>query len=300
MGENTLVDDDGIEVFYRTWVPDSPKGIVLVLHGMSEHSGRYRRFAEALAGAGYAVYADDHRGFGHTAASTGPGLAGPRGFDGVLDSIHAVQERALHDVGELPVVVFGHSMGSMFAQVYAQEHASELAGVVLCGTSGPMPELEEMVTGLKAAVDGGAGDAPLDMLGSFNAAFEPSRTPYDWLSRDEAEVDAYIADPMAGDAAPVTLGYAYGVLELLTKGSDPERLALLPKGLPVLLITGMADPVSNGGATVKELEARYLDQELDVSSYYYPEARHELLNEINRDDVQRDVIGWLDGVIDKA
>ncbi len=294
MDEKTLVDEDGVEIFYRRWLPEGPPAaIVMVLHGASEHSGRYARFATALAGAGYAVYADDHRGFGKTAPATGVGHAGPRGFDGVLDSIYAVQAQALADVGALPVVVFGHSMGSVFTQVYAQQHASELAGFILCGSFGPSPQLGEMVAGLQAAVDAGAGETPLDSLGPFNTPFEPARTPFDWLSRDEKEVDAYIADPMCGEGNPLTVDYAFGVISLLSRGTDPAQIASIGAGKPVLLITGGADPVSTGGETVRVLEGLYRDAGLSVTAHYYPEARHELLNETNREEVDRDIIEWL-------
>jgi alpha-beta hydrolase superfamily lysophospholipase len=290
----TLTDADGIEIFYRRWLPAAdPRAMVLILHGASEHSARYARFGEALAAAGYAAYADDHRGFGNSAAQTGVGRPGPRGFDGVLDAIHAVQQQALADVGPVPVVLFGHSMGSVFAQVYAQQHATELAGFVLCGSFGPSPELAEMVAGIRAAVEAGAGETVLDSLGPFNAPFEPSRTPFDWLSRDEAEVDRYIADPMCGDGAPLTIDYAFGVLDLLSRGTDPTRIVSIGKDKPVLLITGEADPVSNGAETVRTLEALYREAGLAVTARYYPEARHELLNEINRDEVQGDVVSWI-------
>jgi alpha-beta hydrolase superfamily lysophospholipase len=157
----------------------------------------------------------------------------------------------------------------------------------------PTPDLGEMVAGLQAAVDGGMGDQPLDMLGGFNAAFEPARTDFDWLSRDEHEVDAYLADPFCGAGNPLTFGYALGLLELLQRGSDPEAIGKIPSGLPVLLITGAADPVSGGGELVRGLEAAYRDAGLSVESHYYPEARHELLNETNRDEVVGDVTTWM-------
>ncbi len=295
--ENHLVDPDGVEIFYRRWLPDGePRGIVLVLHGMSEHSGRYGRFAEALVEEGLAVYADDHRGFGRTASATGMGVTGPNGFDGVLGSIRAVHERAVSDLGDLPVVVFGHSMGSMFTQAYVQRYP-DLAGFVLSGTAGPAPELAEMAQGMQAMADAGAGDEPIDALGAFNDAFQPSRTDYDWLSRDEAEVDKYLADPMCGEGNPVTAGFLAGLLSLLHDAAQAEAIGRIPTGTPVLLVTGGSDPVSNGGESARVLEGMYRDAGLDVTAHYYPEARHEILNETNRDEVTDDITRWIGRVI---
>ena len=299
--ETTLSDPHDVEIFYRRWLPDEgePRSVVLVLHGMSEHSGRYGRFAEALIGAGHAVYALDHRGFGRTSAVTGPGKTGPGGFDGVLGAIRALHDKAVDEMGSLPVIVFGHSMGSMFTQAYVQQH-HDLAGFVLSGSTSPTPELGELVTGLEAMVEAGAADEVLDALGGFHEPFAPTRTDYDWLSRDEAEVDAYIADPMCGDGNPVTVGFVAGMLGMLRDASGPEAIAAIPDGTPVLLATGEADPVSNGAAAVRTLEQQYRDAGLDVAAKYYPEARHEILNETNRDEVTADIVGWIDGVVGSA
>lgn len=296
--EGTYTDQDGIAVFHRRWLPDGdPSGVVLVLHGMSEHSGRYARFAEALVAQGLAVYADDHRGFGKTAASTGVGATGPRGFDGVLDAIRTMHELATTEHGDVPVVVFGHSMGSVFAQAYVQRH-HDVAGLVLSGGLGPAPELADMVAGIQAIVDAGAGDEPLPILGGFNEAFEPARTGYDWLSRDDAEVDAYLADPMCGEGNPPTARFVAGMLGLLHEVATAEAIAGVPASIPVLLVTGDADPVSNGGESVRVLEDWYRDAGHEVTAHYYPGARHEVLNETNRDEVTADIVRtvatWLD------
>lgn len=299
--ETTLDDDHDVEIFYRRWLPDAgdPRSIVLVLHGMSEHSGRYARFAEALVAEGHAVYALDHRGFGRTSAVTGMGKTGPGGFDGVLGSIRSLQETAVGEFPGLPVIVFGHSMGSMFTQAYVQRH-HDLAGFILSGSAAPTPELGELVTGVQAIVDAGAGDEPLDALGSFNEGFTPARTDYDWLSRDDAEVDEYIADPMCGDGNPVTAGFLAGMLGLLQDAGSEEAIASIAPGTPALLVTGEADPVSNGGEAVRVLEQRYRDAQVDVTAYYYPEARHELLNEVNRDEVTADIVRWIDELVNAS
>jgi alpha-beta hydrolase superfamily lysophospholipase len=189
-------------------------------------------------------------------------------------------------------------MGSFLAQAYIQRHGDGLAGVVLSGSSGGLAELDATIEGLQAFVDAGSGDEPVPILGPLNARFEPARTPFDWLSRDEAEVDAYLADPMTGDDAPLTFGF---VLDMMRTGAhmwDPANEKRIPTTLAVLLITGEEDPVSEGAKTVRELEARYLaNGSKDVTGRYYPGARHELLNETNRDAVQDDVAAWMDRIV---
>lgn len=290
----TFVDTDGVEITYRRWMPPSaPKAIVQIAHGASEHSARYERFATFLSERGYAVYADDHRGHGLTAKATGTGKAGPRGWDGMVDDLVELGDIARGDVGERPLVLFGHSMGSFLAQLFIQRHGDSLAGVVLSGSSGGLAGVGETISALAELPP----DDPAPIFGPLNAPFEPARTPFDWLSRDPDEVDRYVADPMCGDDAPLTIGF---VLDMMRHGQetwDPANERRVPASLPVLLITGEADPVSEGGTTVRALEARYRANGLrDVTGLYYPEARHELLNETNRDEVQRDVAEWLDRV----
>lgn len=295
----TFKDADGVEISYRSWRPaGAPKAVVLVAHGASEHSGRYGRLAAFLVERGYTVYALDHRGHGATASVTGVGKAGPRGWDGMVDDIEELRSLATTESGGAPVVLLGHSMGSFLAQLYSQAYGDRLAGLILSGSAGAMEGLADSVAALDAMVADGAGDQPAALFGAFNAAFEPARTPFDWLSRDEAEVDKYVADPMCGDDAPLTLGFVADMLRHGMQAWDPANEARIPRDLPVLMITGEADPVSQGGKTVRELEERYRSAGLkDVTALYYPEARHELLNETNRDAVQEDVLGWLERVV---
>lgn len=294
----TFTDADGVEISYRVWPAAEPKAAVVIAHGASEHSARYGRFAEFLNGRGYAVYAIDHRGHGLTAQATGVGRAGPRGWEGIIDDLADLVARAREDTGDGPVVLFGHSMGSFVSQVFIQRHGDQLAGVVLSGSAGGMADLGDMIAGLDAFVAQGAGDEPAPIFGPLNAGFEPARTPFDWLSRDPAEVDRYIADPMCGDSAPLTIAFVADMLGHASQAWAAGGESRIPKDLPVLFITGEADPVSQGGVTVRELEARYQAAGIkDVTGLYYPEARHELLNETNRDAVQADVAGWLDRTV---
>jgi alpha-beta hydrolase superfamily lysophospholipase len=294
MDELTFTDTAGIEVFSRRWIPSGDtRGAVVVVHGASEHSKRYARVAELLAGEGYAVYAVDLRGHGRTAASTGPGRIGPGGMDAVLGDVGELVGRARADFPDRPIVLFGHSMGSLVAQAFAEERGEELAAYVLSGAMGPMEGASDLAAGIREAVDAGMADEPLNMLGSFNAAFEPARTGFDWLSRDLDEVDKYVADPLCGDDLPLTYGFVAEMLETLATVLEPVGIARVPKRLPVLLLTGEEDPVSNGSVQVRELEKRLRDAGLDVTAKYYAGARHEVLNETNRDEVHADLVAWL-------
>lgn len=289
----TFNDSDGIDVFYRSWRIGQPRGTVVIAHGASEHSGRYGRFAAALNEAGFDSYAIDHRGHGRTADSTGKGIIGARGTDGVLDDLGLLIDIA-HAGSSAPVVLFGHSMGSIFTQAFVERRSADLAGYVLSGCPGPLAEgFGELLEGVIAAAEGGMADEPLDVLGGFNDAFEPARTPYDWLSRDEAEVDAYIADPLCGDGVPLTYGYVASMLGASSEVMTPAGVASTPSNLPVLLVTGEQDPVGGMGVQVRELEGSLRAAGLAVTAHYYADARHELLNETNRDQVTADIVAWL-------
>ena len=295
MDERILTDDDGVDIFLRVWPRPAAAGVVVVAHGASEHSGRYHRFAVALNDAGYAVYAPDHRGHGRTALSTGPGRIGGTGGR-LVDDLHLVVEHAAAEAPGIPLVLFGHSMGSMIAQAYATRHGAALVGYVLSGAPAPMPGADELGAGLAAAVDAGMADAPIDALAPFNEPFEPARTAYDWLSRDADEVDRYVADPLCGDGMPLTYGFVSELYQLALPAMEPGAIAAV-RPIPVLMITGEMDAASGMSAHARELEKRLRDGGLDVTARYYPGARHELLNEVNRDEVTADVVAWIDAVV---
>ncbi|MGY1624327.1 alpha/beta fold hydrolase [Geodermatophilus sp. SYSU D00965] len=294
-----LETTDGIRLVYRRWLPEGAlRGTVLVVHGASEHSGRYGRLARALTARGLAVYALDLRGHGRTAESTGPGRFGAAGPDALLADVRALAAVAAGEHPGLPTVLLGHSMGSIVALAAAEEERGDLAGLVLSGPVGVAPHLAEAVTALEASTAAGAGDVPLDALGAFNQPFEPARTPFDWLSRDPAEVDAYLADPLCGDRMPLTTGYAAGVFGLAVRSATPEAVARLADGLPVLLLAGQRDPVGGvDAAQVTALADLLRDRGLPVELHVYPDARHEVFNETNRDEVTGHLLAWLDARI---
>ena len=289
MGEHTFIDADGVEVFYRSWPVQDAKATVVIAHGMSEHSGRYDRFAQALNAAGYAAVALDHRAHGRTGDVTGAGKLGPGTGEALVDDLHQLVEIVAGD-GK-PVVVFGHSMGSMITQAYATRHGDAIAAYVLSGCPGVMEGAAETAAGLDAAVQGGMADEAADLLGGIG---DPNgRTRYDWLSRDEAEVDKYIADQYCGDSNPMTYGFLAALFALSGPAMEPKAIASIPAGLPVLFITGSEDPVATG---TRQLEGHLREHGLQVTSHWYEGARHEILNETNRDEVTADVVRWLDTI----
>jgi alpha-beta hydrolase superfamily lysophospholipase len=294
---------DGSRVRYRRWLPDGElRGTVQLVHGASEHSGRYDRLAAALAARGFGAWAMDLRGHGRTAESTGIGrFGGGLGVDTVLDDVDALHLVIADQHPGVPRVLLGHSMGSIVALAAAERNGRDLAGLVLSGPIGVAPQLADSVTALEEAVAAGAADHALDALGAFNEKFEPARTRYDWLSRDPAEVDKYIADPLSGDDVPLTVAYAAGVFALAVRAATPEAVAGLPDGLPVLLLSGQRDPVGGEDAVqVTALAQLFTERGLPVQQHVYPEARHEVFNETNRDEVVGDLLGWLDATLGAA
>jgi alpha-beta hydrolase superfamily lysophospholipase len=292
MEERRFVDAHGVEIFTRWWPIADPNAVVLISHGASEHSGRYDRFARALNAAGCMAVAVDHRGHGHTSvAQPRKAIMGAGGGAAVVDDLHELRARVQAEVGrEVPMFVFGHSMGSLIALAYLVHHAEGLAGTVLCGFPSDLDQVEAFGAMLRTAADAGQRDEPVDVLAESNAPFEPARTPSDWLSRDPDEVDRYIADPMCGSDNPLTYGYLLDLFEVLA----PARDAFASIACPVLVIAGDQDPAAGMGAYPTKLAAALRATGVATTLTLYPGARHELLNETNRDDVTADVVAWLE------
>jgi alpha-beta hydrolase superfamily lysophospholipase len=275
---------DGTEVqAYRWDTAGDPRAIVQIAHGMGEHAARYRRLAEALTGAGYVVYANDHRGHGKTAGSAEHhGDLGPGGWPGLVSDLGALNALARAEHPGIPLVLLGHSMGSFALQTYLLDHSTDLDGAVLSGT-----------TAGDVIAPGIDPNAEVD-LSAFNAPFE-QRTGYEWLSRDDAEVDLYVADPDCGFG--LNPAGAASMLDALLVSGDPDRLGRIRSDLPILVFSGDADPLAGGGPLVELVASRYRDAGVqDVTVILYPAARHEIFNETNRDEVTADLLAWLDRV----
>ena len=265
---------------WSTSVPQ-PRGMVQIAHGLAEHGARYDRLAQALTVAGFQVSANDHRGHGRSVASEADlGDFGEAGFGGLIDDVAAYGASLAEADPDLPLFLVAHSMGSFAAQSVILDHSRQYAGVVLSGSTAL-----DILAGSLAEAEGPVG------LEAFNAGFE-HRTGYEWLSRDEAEVDAYVADPMCGfdvpdDAIPQMFAQA-------ARLADPEALAGIRTDLPILIVSGQADPLSGDGQLVQLLGQRYRDAGVaDVTTVVHPEARHEIFNETNRDEITAQVVDWL-------
>lgn len=299
---STMERPDATLAVCRWPSPAATVGRLLIAHGASEHAARYSRFAAAAAAAGWEVFALDHRGHGRTAADHGaPGVARPGGWSAMVDDLVALTDQIRGD-GEVPVVLFGHSMGSLLAQRVMQVAGSRLAGVVLSGTSGELEGAAELEAILRAVEEAEGADQPsalfAGMFAGFNEPFEQAGTEstgYEWLSRDADEVALYVADPWCG--GDLSNGFVTDMIIGMAAMWTPESEATIPSDLPILLVAGDRDPVGGFGASVRALHDRYASMGLGpLELRLYPGARHELLNETNRDDVHAHLLGWLSGV----
>lgn len=295
--------DDGVELAVYEWALPAgakPKAVVQIAHGMAEHARRYAPVAQALVAAGYAVFASDHRGHGQTARSADElGFFAPEhGWRHLVDDLYALNRKIAAQHPELPIVLFGHSMGSFLAQDYLFSHGDSIHAAVLSGTNSGGAALVPVGLGiahverLRLGAHGRSDVLQAVSFGDYNKAFRPNRTEFDWLNRDPAGVDAYVADPLCGFAL-TTQGWI-DVMGGLLRINEAKNQARVPKRMPVYLFAGSDDPVGRKGAGVLSLVGTYRRHGLsDVTHKLYPGGRHEMLNEVNREEVVADLLGWL-------
>ena len=282
------------------------RAVVLICHGMSEHAARYQSVAEQLAQHGIAVYAHDHRGHGPHSARHG-WFSAEDGWNKVVADVDRVRQHVASQHPGVPLILLGHSMGSFMARHYFLQHGTKLNGLVLSATGyrqRPLAWLLRQLARLAGTL--GGRDVPSGFMGrlifgSFNLGFFPARTKADWLSRDTAQVDAYLADPLCGfDPTPGLWADLFGGIIALERG-EAQPGSALPHHCPVYLLAGSRDPVSLGRLALGQLEIRYRAAGLlNVSSKVYPGGRHEMFNETNREEVVADLLQWLDTTIKTA
>ena len=272
-------------VAYRWNAAKSSRAVVQLTHGMGEHALRYGEFARALNAERIVVYSQDQRNHGATAKSAADlGQMGPDGWSNLVNDIHLLVERTRFENPHIPLILLGHSMGSFAVQQYLVDHSSEIDAVILTGTIA--------LDLLEPAFD---LDKPIQLT-ALNAAFHPARTDFDWLSRDELVVDAYIKDPLCGFGLDVESSKE--MFANARRIIDPQILRQIRSDLPICICVGDQDPIHQQLVFVHTLVERFRTAGLtNVTVKIYPGARHEVLNETNRTDVVKDILAWLEHVI---
>jgi alpha-beta hydrolase superfamily lysophospholipase len=283
-------------------VPDgSPRAVVQINHGLAEHAGRYGRFQQALAEAGFASIAHDHRGHGYTQAPDAkPGIyAKQDGHRKVIADIAAIHGYVRDRFENPPIVTFGHSAGGLMALNFANRYPQASAALAVWN-SNFSDDLLGRIALLLISTEARIRDPfvpsqlmPKLTFDAWNKQFAPNRTGFDWLNRDEAEVDAYVADEFCGFEATVSMWR--DIFRLVFAGVDPVSLAQLPKDLPVHLLGGENDPATDGGKATLALYDRLVNKGLrKVDRTILADTRHESLNELNRDETTAGFIAWLE------
>ena len=290
------------QIHVRRCSPDGEvRGVVQLAHGIAEHVERYDGFAAFLAENGYVVVANDHLGHGQSIGSEEElgCLMEEGGWKRLVIDMHTLCEKTAAEFPGLPYFLFGHSMGSFLARTYLIAYPEGLTAAVICGTgqqSGALVRAGRAMGRLEIRRHG--ADYKSELLnkmafGAYNKGIEPQRTPCDWLTRDDAVVDAYIADPHAGFVP--SAGLFTEMMSGIAFISDRKNLARMKKDLPLLFIAGEKDPVGEFGKGVKRAYAAFLAAGMsDVTLKLYPDCRHEVLNELCRDQVMSDVLAWFE------
>lgn len=282
------------------WEPEGkPKAVLQIVHGIAEYAARYDEFATFMAQQGFLVVAEDHMGHGGSIGESGvPGYFDGGWFKAVADT-HRLLSYTRMEQPDVPYILLGHSMGSFMVRTMLIKYPNcGISAAILCGTAWMHRGI--INTGLAAArlaCKTSGEDKPNKMVstmmfGTYNSRVEHKRTAYDWLTRDNAVVDAYIADSWCG--FDVTAGLARDMLLGLRFNQEPENLAKMRKDLPVLFISGGDDPVGGYGEGVTKAWKEFGKAGMTrVDIRIYPLCRHELLNEINKEEVYGHILRWL-------
>jgi alpha-beta hydrolase superfamily lysophospholipase len=275
--DREFVDAQGVTIHYYTWAAAKPKGVLQLAHGLGEYATRYEGLAQALAAAGYSVYADDHRGHGQTGVEQYRGdmklmgKLGPGGLRATIEEVRQLTTIIRSENPGLPVAILGHSWGSLMVQDILNHHAGDYDAAILTGTAYRRP----------GSMNAGQLNAKFTHLGT---------TGSEWLSRDPAVSQAFLDDPLTFYADTLKL---FGLIDGLRLFGVPTKH--IEKDVPLLIAIGSEDPLG-GEKSVRTLAEKYISRSklTDVEVIVYDEARHEIFNETNKDEVIADLVGWLD------
>ncbi len=302
-----IAASDGARIEVYRWLPtEQPRAVVQIAHGMGEHAGRYDYVARALTTAGYAVYANDHRGHGPAAPPDRLGWMGRDGWNRVIADAADLNAWIRDTHPGVPVALLGHSMGAMLAQQFVYRHGARIDAVVLSGSPGLPGRFRAWVSLTLARIErwrlGEEAASPLLQRLLFERANEPfdgeGATGYEWLSRDGAQVAAYVEDPLCGFV--LRTGSLCELFRGVRESRRQENVLQIPATLPMYVFSGSDDPVHDGERNLERLLARYRDHLQRVDCRIYPGGRHEMLNETNRDQVIRELLEWLNDALRDA
>ncbi|HHU23428.1 MAG TPA: alpha/beta hydrolase [Clostridiales bacterium] len=295
------------EIYACRWEPEGhPRGIIQISHGMAEHIARYDHFAKYLNNKGFVVVGNDHLGHGKSAVNESElGYFGETGgWNFVVADMHKLRELTSKEYPDLPYFLLGHSMGSFLVRTCIIRYRNGISGVILSGTGQQRKAViraGEVVARAEVKKKGAKYRSQKlnDLVfGNYNEGFTYVRTVYDWLSRDEAQVAKYMKDPLCGYMP--TAGLFRDMLGGLKYISSTRNLKRMKKDLPVFFISGDSDPVGENGRGVIRAYRHFLKAGMtDVTLKMYPEGRHEMLNEINRDEVYEDILTWIESKLKK-
>ncbi|MDR0854303.1 MAG: alpha/beta hydrolase [Clostridiales Family XIII bacterium] len=285
------------DIYSQVWAGAEPKGVIQIAHGMAEHVGRYEEFAHFLAGQGYVVCMNEHAGHGVHAMTLGY-FAEENGMDFVVSDMKSLMDEVVYDYPELPVFLMGHSMGSFLARKYITLYGVELTGCILSGTAGPNPALGvgKALAGLQKKIKGSKSEGKLlnrIAFGSYTKKIDNPVNSSAWLSTDDDVCIAYADDEFCG--YNFTAAGFYDLFGLIGEVNEKDWAAKVPLELPLYLFSGAQDPVGGFGKGVIEVYEKLKQTgHEDLTIKLYPDGRHEMLNEVNREEVYKDVLDWLE------
>ena len=302
---DTYIANDGEKIFYYHWKTKNPKGVVQIAHGIGEHAGRYIPIASLLQEHGYEVYANDHRIHGNSVKSKDKlGVYdGENYFNDAVEDMYELTKVIKENHADQKIILFGHSMGSLLSREYVTRYGNDLRALVLSGTASYMKGLGTVGMAGASVVKFIKGKRySSETLKSlffteFNKKFKPNRTKVDWISRDEKQVDLFESDPLRIE------NFSTSVFIDILKGSkkinQKPTFEATPKNLPIYIFSGDKDPVGEMGKGIEKVAKQYKRAGInDLTIKIYEGGRHEMLNELNKEEVEQDFINWLNERID--
>ncbi|HBE8453429.1 TPA: alpha/beta hydrolase [Clostridioides difficile] len=303
----TFKGEEGLDIYTYKWEDENikkPKAVIQIAHGMAETAQRYETFAKVLTKNGYIVYINDHRGHGKTAKiieNVGH-LAEKEGFRCLVEDMYTLTNIIKKENEDLPIYLFGHSMGSFASQRYIMDYSNNLSGLILCGSNGKQGiilNLAHLIINHEIKKYGRRfkSNKINNLIFGGEIIRRNEKTKFDWLSRDKEQVEKYINDPFCGVVC--SCGFFYDLVQGLKEIEDKKNLKKVPLDIPIYIISGDKDPIGKNGNGVLRLRDRYIKLGVkDVTCKLYKDGRHELLNEINREEVFEDIICWLNNKIE--